>query len=124
MERLPGERFRTYALRNARRPRDPPPRRGLNHVAFTVRDIHKVFGGGLHVSHRGWRTEVVPSRHPFSSAYLWYVHYPSGGLVEYCADEGCCTASWERAWKRTPENFAQWAVTGGLDGTTRRQSPQ
>ena len=88
-----------------------------------MRDIHEVFGDGLQVPHRGWRAEVVPGRHPFSSAYLWYVHYPSGGLVEYYADEEWYTASWEaRAWKRTLENFAQWAVTGGLDGNTRRQS--
>ena len=102
----------------------PHGRRGLNHVAFTVRDIHEVFGGGLHLSRCGWRTEVGPGRHPLSSAYFWYVHNPAGGLAEYYADEDWCTAAWEpRAWKRTPENFAEWAVTGGLDGTTRRQSP-
>lgn len=27
----------------------PQPRAGLNHVAFTVRDVHEVFGGGLHM---------------------------------------------------------------------------
>ena len=101
----------------------PDGRRGLNHIAFTVRDIHEVFGGGLHVARCGWRTEVGPGRHPLSSAYFWYVHNPAGGLAEYYADEDWCTAAWEpRAWKRTPENFAEWAIAGGLDGTTRRQS--
>ena len=101
----------------------PDGRRGLNHVAFTVRDIHEVFGGGLHVARCGWRTEVGPGRHPLSSAYFWYVHNPAGGLAEYYADEDWCTPAWEaRAWKRTPENFAEWAIAGGLDGTTRRQS--
>ena len=102
----------------------PDGRRGLNHIAFTVRDIHEVFGGGLHIARCGWRTEVGPGRHPLSSAYFWYVHNPAGGLAEYYADEDWCTAAWEaRAWKRTPENFAEWAIAGGLDGTTRRQSP-
>ena len=101
----------------------PDGRRGLNHIAFTVRDIHEVFGGGLHVARCGWRTEVGPGRHPLSSAYFWYVHNPAGGLAEYYADEDWCTAAWEpRAWKRTPENFAEWAIAGGLDGTTRRQA--
>ena len=101
----------------------PDGRCGLNHVAFTVRDIHEVFGGGLNVARCGWRTEVGPGRHPLSSAYFWYVHNPAGGLAEYYADEDWCTADWEpRAWKRTPENFAEWAIAGGLDGTTRRQT--
>ena len=101
----------------------PDGRRGLNHIAFTVRDIHEVFGGGMHVARCGWRTEVGPGRHPLSSAYFWYVHNPAGGLAEYYADEDWCTAAWEpRAWKRTPENFAEWAIAGGLDGNTRRQT--
>ena len=39
---------------------------GLNHVAFTVRDIHEVFGGGLHMSRCGWKTQLGPGRHPIS----------------------------------------------------------
>ena len=51
------------------------------------------------------------------------MHNPAGGLAEYYADEDWCTAAWEaRAWKRTPENFAEWAIAGGLDATTRRQA--
>ena len=45
---------------------------GLNHVAFTVRDIHEVFGGGLHMGRCGWKTQLGPGRHPVSSAYFWY----------------------------------------------------
>ena len=101
----------------------PDGRCGLNHIAFTVRDIHEVFGGGLNIARCGWRTEVGPGRHPLSSAYFWYVHNPAGGMAEYYADEDWCTAAWEpRAWPRTPENFAEWAIAGGLDGTTRRQA--
>ena len=103
--------------------RTPDGRRGLNHVAFTVRDIHEVFGGGLHIARRGWRTEIGPGRHPVSSAYFWYVHNPAGGLAEYYADEDYCTAGWKaEAWERTPEHFAEWAVAGGIDGATRRQA--
>ena len=40
----------------------PSPKRGLNHVAFTVRDIHEVFGGGLHFSRCGWETQLGPGR--------------------------------------------------------------
>ncbi len=40
----------------------PQPRAGLNHVAFTVRDIHEVFGGGMHIARCGWDTEIGPGR--------------------------------------------------------------
>ncbi len=98
-------------------------KRGLNHVAFTVRDLHEVFGGGLHISRRGWTTQVGPGRHPISSAYFWYVMNPCGGLAEYYADEDWLTGEWQprEDWEPTPENYAEWAITGGLDGRTRRQ---
>lgn len=28
----------------------------VNHVAFTVRDLHEVVGGGMHMSRKGWAT--------------------------------------------------------------------
>ena len=65
----------------------PQPRAGLNHVAFTVRDVHEVFGGGLHMSRCGWDTELGPGRHPISSAIFWYFVSPAGALVEYYTDE-------------------------------------
>ncbi len=67
--------------------RTPDAKRGLNHVAFAVRDIHEVFGGGLHFSRCGWETQLGPGRHPISSAYFWYFRNPAGGLIEYYADE-------------------------------------
>lgn len=100
----------------------PTGKRGINHVAFTVRDIHEVFGGGLHFSRCGWQTQLGPGRHPVSSAYFWYFQNPAGGLVEYYADEDQLTADWkERAFEPGPTVFAEWAVDGGLDGHTRRQ---
>jgi len=100
----------------------PSGKRGLNHVAFTVRDIHEVFGGGLHFSRCGWETQLGPGRHPVSSAYFWYFKNPAGGLIEYYADEDQLTAEWQpREFEPGPTVFAEWAVDGGLDGNTRRQ---
>jgi len=100
----------------------PTGKRGINHVAFTVRDIHEVFGGGLHFARCGWETQLGPGRHPVSSAYFWYFKNPAGGLIEYYADEDQLTADWRpREFEPGPTVFAEWAVDGGLDGHTRRQ---
>ncbi len=94
----------------------------LNHVAFTVRDIHEVFGGGMHISRRGWETQLGPGRHPVSSAYFWYFRNPAGALIEYYADEDQLTADWQpREFEPGPTVFAEWAIDGGIDGNTRRQ---
>ncbi len=100
----------------------PDGRRGLNHVAFTVRDIHEVFGGGLQFSRCGWETQLGPGRHPISSAYFWYFRNPAGALCEYYADEDELTEAWQpRDFEPGPTVFAEWAIEGGLDGHTRRQ---
>jgi catechol 2,3-dioxygenase-like lactoylglutathione lyase family enzyme len=102
--------------------RTPDNKRGLNHVAFTVRDIHEVFGGGLHFSGKGHETQLGPGRHPISSAYFWYFRCPAGGLVEYYADEDQLTEAWKaRDFEPGPTVFAEWAIDGGIDGRTRRQ---
>ena len=101
----------------------PEPRAGLNHVAFTVRDIHEVFGGGMNISRLGWETELGPGRHPISSAFFWYFRNPAGALVEYYADEDELTAEWQpREFEPGPTVFAEWAISGGIDGNTRRQA--
>lgn len=100
----------------------PDKHAGLNHVAFTVRDIHEVFGGGMHISRCGWDTQLGPGRHPVSSAYFWYFKNPAGALVEYYADEDQLTADWQpREFEPGPTVFAEWAIDGGIDGNTRRQ---
>ncbi len=100
----------------------PGKAKGLNHVAFTVRDIHEVFGGGMHMSRCGWKTQLGPGRHPISSAYFWYFESPCGGLIEYNADEDHLTAKWQpREFQPGPTMFAEWAIDGGIDGHTRRQ---
>ncbi len=100
----------------------PNKPKGINHVAFTVRDIHEVFGGGLAMSRAGWKTQLGPGRHPISSAYFWYFECPVGGLIEYNADEDHLTEAWQaREFEPSPTRFAEWAIDGGLDGYTRRQ---
>jgi catechol 2,3-dioxygenase-like lactoylglutathione lyase family enzyme len=100
----------------------PDGKRGLNHVAFAVRDLHEVVGGGLAMARHGWETQIGPGRHPISSAMFWYFKSPAGALVEYYADEDVLTENWTpRDFTPSPEMFAEWAVVGGIDGTTRRQ---
>jgi catechol-2,3-dioxygenase len=99
----------------------PSPKRGLNHVAFAVRDVHEVFGGGMHISRCGWETDIGPGRHPISSAYFWYVKNPAGALAEYYSDEDQLDGNWEpQDFQQSPEAFAEWAVIGGIDGKSRR----
>jgi len=97
--------------------------KGINHVSFQLRDIYEVMGGGLHFSGCGWDTQLGPGRHPISSAFFWYFESPGGGLVEYYTDEDYLTESWQPRLdlESTPENYAEWAVSGGLDAETRRQ---
>lgn len=114
--RTPGPHHDAFVLRRPGKP-------GLNHVAFTVSNIHEVFGGGLAMSRKGWETDIGPGRHPISSAYFWYFKSPFGGSLEYYADDDWCTEAWQPSdFERKPELFAEWAVAGGIDGNTRRQS--
>ena len=43
-----------------------PNRPGVNHVAFTVSDIHEVIGGGLAMSRKGWARAGTRSPPPIS----------------------------------------------------------
>lgn len=111
----PGPHHHAFILQ---RPGNP----GLNHVAFTVNTINEVFGGGIAMSAKGWETELGPGRHPISSAYFWYFKSPFGAALEYYADDDYCTEAWQPGeFARSPNNFAEWAIVGGIDGATRRQ---
>lgn len=95
---------------------------GLNHVAFVVRDIHEVIGGGLSMNRQNWSTFIGPGRHPISSAYFWYVNSPLGGAFEYYTNDDYLTAAWQpREEEHCLELFTEWAIEGGLDHATRRQ---
>ena len=90
--------------------------RGFHHLAFEVRDIHEVFGGGLYMSEHGWTTHLGPGRHPISSCYFWYFRNPCGGAAEYDSDSDYVTDDWQpREWDSTPENFAEWAYADGAE---------
>lgn len=100
----------------------PQRGRGLNHVAFTVRDIHEVIGGGLAMTRQQWTTFIGPGRHPVSSAYFWYVNSPLGGAFEYYTNEDYLTEAWRpRELEHSLTSFTEWAIEGGIDITTRRQ---
>ena len=89
---------------------------GFHHVAFDVRDIHEVFGGGLHMTKRGWETHLGPGRHPISSAYFWYFRNPCGGAAEYDFDTDVVTDAWRpRDFEPGPEAFAEWALEDGIE---------
>lgn len=95
---------------------------GLNHVAFTVRDIHEVIGGGINMSRKAWTTFIGPGRHPVSSAYFWYVNSPLGGAFEYYTNEDYLTENWQpREMEHSLTSFTEWAIEGGIDDQTRRQ---
>ena len=47
---------------------NPDGTKGFHHVAFNCRDIHEVFGGGLHMTNKGWETHIGPGRHTVTSA--------------------------------------------------------
>jgi hypothetical protein len=85
----------------------------IDHVAFEVRDIHEVFGGGLYMQRRGWPTEAGPGRHPISSAYFWYFKSPCGGSVEYFGDSDYMTAAWKPRVYRA-NRFSEWHLADGV----------
>jgi catechol 2,3-dioxygenase-like lactoylglutathione lyase family enzyme len=89
---------------------------GFHHLAFELRDIHEVFGGGLHMSDKGWKTHLGPGRHPLSSCYFWYFKNPCGGAAEYDSDSDYVTDEWvPKEWEATPESFAEWAYAEGAE---------
>jgi len=83
--------------------------RHFNHIAFKVRDIHEVIGGGQYIARRGWETQAGPGRHYISSACFWYFKSPLGGAAEYAADEDIVTSKWRaRTHQLTPDIFSEW----------------
>jgi catechol 2,3-dioxygenase-like lactoylglutathione lyase family enzyme len=93
----------------------------FNHLAFKVRDVHEVIGGGQYIDARGWKTFAGPGRHMVSSACFWYFQTPLGGSWEYAADEDIVGEGWETTdFAAQAHIFSEW--TFGLeksDGTLR-----
>jgi catechol 2,3-dioxygenase-like lactoylglutathione lyase family enzyme len=90
-------------------------KRGFHHLAFEVSSIHELFGGGLNMTRRGWRTALGPGRHPISSCYFWYFHSPCGGAAEYDFDSDLVDERWVPGeFEQTPEAFAEWCLAEGM----------
>ncbi|MEO8465618.1 MAG: VOC family protein [Gammaproteobacteria bacterium] len=90
-------------------------KRGFHHLAFEVSSIHELFGGGLNMTRRGWRTALGPGRHPISSCYFWYFHSPCGGAAEYDFDSDQVDERWVPGeFQQTPEVFAEWCLAEGM----------
>jgi len=91
-------------------------RRGFHHVAFELANVHELFGGGLNMTRRGWKTALGPGRHPISSCYFWYFECPSGGAAEYDFDSDQVDENWVAGtFEQTPENFAEWCLAAGME---------
>jgi hypothetical protein len=95
------------------------PGTAFNHLAFKVRDVHEVIGGGQSLEGKGWKTFAGPGRHLVSSACFWYFQSPFGGAWEYAADEDVVDASWESSdFAAQAHIFSEW--TFGLEKSDGR----
>jgi catechol 2,3-dioxygenase-like lactoylglutathione lyase family enzyme len=91
-------------------------KRGFHHAAFELGSIHELFGGGLNMTRRGWKTALGPGRHPISSCYFWYFQCPSGGAAEYDFDSDVVDERWvPGTFAQTPEVFAEWCLAAGME---------
>ena len=89
---------------------------GFHHLAFEVANIHELFGGGLNMTRKGWKTMLGPGRHPISSCYFWYFINPGGGGAEYDFDSDILDANWVPGeFDQTPEVFAEWCLASGME---------
>ena len=90
-------------------------KRGFHHLAFELSSIHELFGGGLNMTRRGWRTALGPGRHPISSCYFWYFHSPCGGAAEFDFDSDVVDERWVPGEHvQSPEVFAEWCLAEGM----------
>lgn len=91
----------------------------FNHLAFKVRDVHEVIGGGQKLDAQGWKTFAGPGRHTVSSACFWYFTTPLHCAWEYAADEDVVTEEWETTdFAATAHIFSEW--TFGLEKSDGR----
>jgi catechol 2,3-dioxygenase-like lactoylglutathione lyase family enzyme len=89
---------------------------GFHHVAFEVSNIHELFGGGLNMTRKGWKTMLGPGRHPISSCYFWYFLNPCGGGAEYDFDSDIVNDDWVGGeFDQTADVFAEWSLAAGME---------
>ena len=95
----------------------------FNHLAFKVRDIHEVIGGGQGFARWGAETLVGPGRHFASSGCFWYFKSPFGGALEYVADEDVVTPAWiPSELTPSPERFSEWVFHTGAEMGALREN--
>ena len=89
-----------------------PPAKGLNHIAFHVRDVNEVMLGGKRMCDKGWESAWGPGRHIFGANVFWYFKSPFGGNVEYDADMDVVDDSWQpREAAPGPTTSAAWSTS-------------
>lgn len=90
------------------RPNTP---RGLNHIAFHVRDHLELMIGGKQFLAKGWESAWGPGRHIFGSNHFWYFKSPFGGNIEYDADIDHVDDRWQpRETEISLQTGAKWLV--------------
>ena len=90
------------------RPNTP---RGLNHIAFHVRDHLQLMIGGQQFLAKGWESAWGPGRHIFGSNHFWYFKSPFGGNIEYDADIDYVDERWiPRETQISLQAGAKWLV--------------
>jgi catechol 2,3-dioxygenase-like lactoylglutathione lyase family enzyme len=73
---------------------EKPDQRGLNHLAFHVRDHTAMMLAGKAFVKKGWTAAWGPGRHIFGGNCFWYFKSPFGGNVEYDADMDVVDDNW------------------------------
>lgn len=97
-------------------------KQGLQHAALAVNDIYTVFTKGLNMASNGWTTLLGPGRHVISSSTHWYFNTELGAF-ELTADEDYLTNEWQpTVYDPIDSVVYEWAIEGGLDPCTRRQT--
>lgn len=89
-----------------------PPAKGLNHIAFHVRDMNEVMLAGKRFCDKGWQPAWGPGRHIYGANVFWYFNSPFGGNIEYDADMDVVDDSWQpREVTPGPSTAAVWTTS-------------
>jgi catechol 2,3-dioxygenase-like lactoylglutathione lyase family enzyme len=89
-----------------------PDLRGLNHLAFHLKDHTEVMVAGKAFANKGWTPAWGPGRHIFGGNCFWYFKSPFGGNVEFDADMDVVDDSWHpREAIMGPDTAAVWLTT-------------
>jgi catechol 2,3-dioxygenase-like lactoylglutathione lyase family enzyme len=89
-----------------------PESRGLNHLAFHVRDHTEMMLAGKAFAGKGWTPAWGPGRHIFGGNCFWYFKSPFGGNFEFDADMDVVDENWvPREDVMGPNTAAVWLCT-------------